>query len=563
MTLLLDSPPQTRRPEAAGRILLHELLDSSREIDLHDLPLGSQDPTHLLVAPGEFTHGEDALELAKMAGYDLLPFQAQGIIDKLGFNVIERRDGRLVERWAATETCDVVSRRNGKSVEIEVLILVGLFLLGETQIMYTAHRDDTAKAVFERVVAAIKRTPELWNELVDSGPRYGNGQREIRLKTGAVCYFRTRTFDTARGEGFNRLILDEAQNLTLAHMAAIMPVISGEPNSQLNYAGSAGGLHSEVLAKVWRSYERHERSLTYRGWHASEADNPEDVAVVARVNPRLGYGLEYERIAKEHGRMTALDFGRERLGRATYPREGGKAWVIPSEAWNTAEDKDSQPTGPLCIVPEADPELEAGSIGVAGRRDDGAMHVEVIDHEPGVIWMRDRLASLAAEHAAQIWVDPKGPVGFLIEQLRDDGVKVREFDAGDVTASFSWFHRAAHPRPAPGAAPTDPDPTPGVFHTGGRRLTQALATAQVRKVLDRLAWQRWGETNQGPLVAVTLAARAVVRGERRQAPAPPGRPVKASTSETTSASGRPRRYRTPPGGSRRATSASEVDDLQF
>lgn len=531
---------------------LSALLAADASYDERDLPVGEQEPTHRLVPMCEFTHGPDAIEFAEYCGYDLYPFQRQGLIDKLGENRVQRRDGVVVPRWAAQETADVISRRNGKSLEFEVLILFGLFVLGERKIMYTAHRDDTALEVFNNVVAAIQRTPRLWAELIDKGPRRANGQRSITLKNGAVCYFRTRTTDSARGQGYDRLILDESQALTEEELAALMPLVTGALNAQLNYAGSAGGLGATVQGKIWRSFEKGERGLCYRGWHADLDSDFDDLDLIARVNPRLGHGLSYEFVAKEFARMTRPDFGRERCGASTYPREEGGGWVIPEVAWHRGSDEESQIAADQrpAFVLEADAELEAGTISTAGRREDGFMHIENIQHDAGVGWMVARAKDLQDRHLGSVWVDPKGPLGFMLGDLREAGVEVRAFEPEDLKDAWTWLYTQANPQPDPG----DPDrvlPPPGVRHRGSL-MTLSLAAAELRKMLDRHTLRRTVSSgvNQGPIVGPMLAAWAVVKAERSKPAKYVGTPKKAKTPEQSQrpapARRAPRRRR-PPG----------------
>lgn len=533
-------PPSAPAPERIKR--LSDLLAEGAEYRERDLPLGSMEPTHLLVPEAEFTHGHDAIELAEICGYDLMDFQREGLIGKLGANMVELRDGSKVERWAAQETADVLSRRNGKSVEIEVLILTALFLLREDKIMYTAHRDDTAKLIFDNVVQAISRVPKLWAEIIDSGPRVANGQRAIQLKTGQVVYFRTRTNDAARGQGYNRLILDEAQDLDEEKMKALMPLVTGADNAQLNYAGSAGDLKATVMAKVWRSYEVKERGLYYRGWHAEPEDDFDDLELIARMNPRLGRGLSYEFVAKEFKRLTRQGFGHERCGVATYPREEGAGWVIPEKAWNKTFDKGSQigdGNKPRFVL-EADPDLEYGTIGMAGRRQDGAMHIEALMHDPGVEWMVAEAKELQAKSGGEIWIDPKGPLEFTLGDLREAGVQVKLFTAGDLLDAWAWISTAANPKPDP-RDPGAPTPNPRVLQRGGQRMTQALAAAELRKLRDRYTLRRYvsGAVNQGPIIGPMLAGWAVVKSEKHQPPPPP--PVsRMARSNTTRSRPNPR-----------------------
>lgn len=510
---------------------LSALLAPDANFSEKDLPLGVQEPTHRLPAPCAFTHGQDAVEFADYCGYSLFDFQKQGLIDKLGVKYVELRDGRTVERWAARETVDIISRRNGKSVEIEVLILVGLFLLGEKKIMYTAHRDDTADEVFNNVVAAIQRTPKLWAELVDKGPRRANGQRSITLRSGAICKFRTRTKQSARGTGYDRLIIDEVQELDDQEYEALSPLVTGSPNAQLNYAGSAGGLRSVIAAKLWRQYLAKESGLCYRGWHADPDADFDDLDLVARTNPRLGHGLSYEFIASEFRKMTRAGFGRERVGVPTYPREEGEAWVIPEEAWERAKDLQSQVAdgNGVQIVLEADPDLDKGTISIAGRRADGAMHIEVVLHDDGVAWMLERTKTLQDSWGATAWVDPKGPLGFMLGDLDEDGIKYRTFEPEDLKNAWTWLYTSANPKPDP----RDPQrvlPDPTVRHRGGVLMTQALAAAELRKLLERHTLRRQVslEVNQGPIVGPMLAGYAVIKTERERPPAPAPMPRRVS-----------------------------------
>ena len=506
-----------------------ELLAPDADYEEKDLPVGNQEPTHRLVPECFDSHGHAAIEFGRYCGYELHPFQAQGLIDDLGYIMITGPDGREVERWAAAETEEILSRRNGKTIRFVVLILFALFILGEKKILYTAHRDDTAKDVFDEFVKALERTPALWAEVVDSGPRYTNGQRSVELKTGQIVYFRTRGTDAGRGQGYNRLIFDEDQNLSEDEMAAMMPLASGAENAQINFAGSAGGRAATVQAKIRRSYEKKERGLCYRGWHATVDDDFDDLDLVARLNPRLGHGLSYIFIAKELARMSRAQFGRERCGAPTYPRGEGEQWVIPREAWTTATDTTSTttPSSPLAFVLEAGPSLERGSICVAGFRADGAVHIEVTDNAPGVMWMVDRAKELQTKHGGLVGVDPKGPLGYLIERLTAAGVNVHPFEALDLRDAATWMYTELTPRPDP-KDPDAPTPAPGIRHRGPARLTQALAAAETRRFLDRWTFRREvaTEVDQGPLMGSMLAGWLLVK-KARQTPPPAPRKVSA------------------------------------
>lgn len=521
---------------------LTDLLDPAVEVDERDLPKGNQEPTHRLVPRCDGTHGHDAIEFAEYCGFQLLDFQEQGLIDDLGYVHVALDDGQVVERWAAQETEEICSRRNGKTVRIVALILFTFFILREEKILYTAHRDDTAKDVFDEFVKAIERTPRLWAEVIDKGPRLTNGQRSVELKSGQIIYFRTRGTDTGRGQGYNRLILDEDQNLSEDEVAALMPLVTGAKNAQLNYAGSAGGRAATVQAKLRRSYERKERGLCYRGWHAEPDDDFDNLDLVARVNPRLGRGLSYTFCAKERRRMSLPQFGRERCGAPTYARAEGEEWVIPQAAWDRAQDPASTIADGSKIVfaLEADPQLEHATIAAAGWRADQAVHLEVVRYEAGVLWLVDEAKRLASRYDAPVVIDPDGPLGYLVDDLRDADVPLVLLEATDRKDAATWVYTAACPVADPRSHER---PDPGIRHRGGQRMTSALAAAETRKLLDRWTWRRRValEVNQGPLIAATWAGYVLVR---KQPPKPPPAPQRHGTPDR----GKRRGYRAAPAG---------------
>ena len=99
--------------------------------------IGSQTPRLEHCPPFFTTAGDDAIDLAAVAGLVLDPWQQHVLRGALG----ERQDGR----WTAFRACLVVPRQNGKNALLEARELAGLFLFGERMIMHTAHEYKTAR----------------------------------------------------------------------------------------------------------------------------------------------------------------------------------------------------------------------------------------------------------------------------------------------------------------------------------------------------------------------------------------------------------------------------------
>lgn len=411
---------------------------------------------------------------------------------------------------------DLIPTHN--SVALEVVILYGLFVANHKTVLYTAHRAETAASIFERVQNAIKRTPSLQHELKadrSGGIRTGNGQWSIRLRNGARAHFRTRSPDTGRGiDAVPLLIVDEVQNYSEDELAALQPITSSARNRQIWYAGSAGGKHSTVMGGLVRDAHDGVPGLVAHLYEASEDDDPKAVSTWLRTNPSAGAVLELETIESEARRFPPSKFWRERLGRGDYPSAAGEEWVIPEPCWKARLDEDSEVDGPVAFVADSTVDLEWSTISVAGRRADGDIHIEVVAHERGTTWLGPRLAELARKHETSgIGVDLKSPsASTVLAGLRDAAVTVpvHEFTAEEIKNAWAWFYTAAKRSPAEAPSVS----VPGVWHRGADVLTNALAGASVRRLLDQQTWSRKGESDSSPIISATQAGYLVQLLER-------------------------------------------------
>ena len=132
--------------------------------------------------------------------------------------------------WTHTKFGYAVPRRNGKNEVVAMRELWGM-RNGE-RILHTAHRTTTSRAAWERLCALLD----------DSGTEYRSsgalGQESVRVKGGGRCQFRTRTTKGGLGEGFDLLIIDEAQEYTTDQEAALKYVVSDAPNPQTIFCGT-------------------------------------------------------------------------------------------------------------------------------------------------------------------------------------------------------------------------------------------------------------------------------------------------------------------------------------
>jgi hypothetical protein len=469
-----------------------------------ELLRGVQEP-RLFTAPPTFlsSAGQEAVELAALAGLDLMPWQQHA----LDVGLREREDGQ----WAAFEVAVNVPRQNGKGGIIEARELAGLYLLGERLIIHSAHEFKTSRVAFERIRSLILGTPDLRKRV----KRMLNNTTEtsIELVTGQKLYFLARSGGSGRGFTGDCNLLDEAMFLGDDAMGALMPTMSAVENPQLWYLGSAGiGAPSVQLARLRRralaalEAGAPDPSLAYFEWSVdphldecppgcTEHDSADDPAAWAKANPSLGYLITPEFVRNEQASLGSSGiFERERLGVGVYPSDEADTWqVIGEDAWRALAAAESSPSDPVAFAIDMTPERSHAAIGVAGEWR-GGTHVEVVDHRPGTGWIIERAKELHAKWKPRCWVvDGAGPAGSLIADLEEAlGVEVVQPKAREVASACGQFFDAVTEQ--------------ALSHLDQAPLASALAGAQKRTLGDAWAWaRRIVSVDISPLVAVTLA----------------------------------------------------------
>ncbi|MBA3688484.1 MAG: terminase [Chloroflexi bacterium] len=440
--------------------------------------------------------GEEAVDLARMAGLDLDPWQEFVLANSLG----ERSDGR----WAAFEVGLVVSRQNGKGAILEARELAGLFLLGEKLIIHSAHEFTTSREHQIRLTELIQGTPEFHARVKPKGYKNSHGEEGIELKSGQRIRFKTRTKSGGRGFSSDCLILDEAMILPDSAHGALLPTLSARPNPQVWYTGSAVDQeiheHGLVLARLRkRGHEGGDPSLAYFEWTAdADTDSVEQVAddpdAWADANPGLGIRISSEYVANERRSMDARTFAVERLGVGDWPNlEGVDGDGISREMWDACKDQTSKVNHPAVFAFDVRPNRSASAVCVAGLRDDGLYHVEVVDHRPGTGWVPQRLAELVERHhPSAVICDQASPAAALLGKLAKLGVDVETVGPKEHAQGCGVLFDAVEQR--------------ALRHLGTAEIAAAVAGASRRPLGEAWAWSRKSSAvDISPLVAATLA----------------------------------------------------------
>src|SRR5262249_49790778 len=137
------------------------------------------------------------------------------------------------------------------------------------------------------------------------------------------------------------------------------------------------------------------------------------------ANPSLGYpqGISFEALEAACETDPEPVFRTECLCQQVPDLMPSK---IPLTAWVKCADPKSQVGDGLVLSWGVSWKRDMGAIAVAGYREDGLPHVEMIDYKPGTDWIPARMGQLAARHKVSAVVfDPAGPGASLLTDVTE------------------------------------------------------------------------------------------------------------------------------------------------
>ena len=382
--------------------------------------IGNQTPTQSVILPYKTSRGQQAVKLYEGSGRKAIKWQKDLIRDIMAIN-----EKGL---WIHQKFGYSVPRRNGKNEIITMREFWGL-VNGEN-ICHTAHRVPTAHQAWERLVRILTDAgyEELGRRVKDENPPEKSfhttkalGLETVELTNGGIAVFRTRTTSGGLGEGFDLLVIDEAQEYTLAHQSALTYTVSDSGNPQTILCGTPPTTESigTVFPEMRRSTLSGEGYDT--GWAEwSIPEEPKDLMntdLWLRTNPSMGFHLNERKIRAEYDPRNPLDFIIQRLG---FWYQYSLKSAISEKDWRRLEVqkrpalKESRFFG----VKFGRDGMNA-CLAVASRTDDGKIFVEAIDCRPirsGLEWM---LPYFRNPHCEGIVIDGDSGRQMLLDLIRE------------------------------------------------------------------------------------------------------------------------------------------------
>lgn len=369
---------------------------------------GSQKPTQSVVLAYEVSDGKEAIDLYNSTGRTAQEWQELLMYDILAIN----SEGL----WVHTKFGYSLPRRNGKNEILTMREMYGL-MHGE-RIMHTAHRTSTSHAAWERLCNMLDKAKIQYKSIKASG------REAVYIKgSDARVEFRTRSSKGGLGEGFDLLIIDEAQEYTDDQESALKYVVSDSRNPQIIMCGTPPTPVSS--GTVFTKY----REVTLQGamvnggwaeWSVSEQADVYDRELWYLTNPSLGTVLTERKIYDE---ITSdlVDFNIQRLG--LWMKYNLKSAISKAE-WESLK---------VNMLPELKGKLFVGikfgrdgknvAMSIAVKTVDNNIFVESIDCREiraGNVWI---IAFLQAADVKKIVIDGANGQSLLVNDLKEAGIK--------------------------------------------------------------------------------------------------------------------------------------------
>lgn len=368
-----------------------------------------------------------------------------------------------------------IPRQTGKTYTIGALIFALCIANPDTLVLWSAHRARTHNETFKTMGAmAVRQQIAPFVKRVLTGA----GTEAVEFANGSRILFGAR--EAGFGRGFAKvdvLVLDEAQILTEKAMEDMVPATNAAPNGLVLMMGTPprpSDPGEVFMNRRAAALSGDDEDILYVEMSADPKANPDDRKQWAIANP------SYPKRTTE----TAILRMRKLLGSVeSFLREGLGIWdeaaltkkAINAKAWDDRAIPSFEVPTDGRRVYAVRFSVDGSSVALAAgiRPESGPIHVEGIklaSMGDGTQWLVDWLID-RHENAAQIVVDGKAGVGYLVNALRDAKVPASVIIAAGtdtITSASSMLEAAIRSK--------------DVTHRGQAELDEQVKSAEKRKI---------------------------------------------------------------------------------
>ena len=432
--------------------------------------VGRQTPTRSVILPYESTKGIEATEIYSETGRTALEWQQLLTCDIMATD----KEGL----WIHQKFGYSVPRRNGKNEILVIREMWGL-LHGEI-ICHTAHRTTTSSSAWNRLRALLIKAGyvELGRQKKDEVPpdksfrtNKQHGLESITLTGGGKIDFRTRTPNGGLGEGFDLLVIDEAQEYTDDQESALIYTVSDSRNPQTIFCGTPPTTVSSGTVFLKMRSDCFAGSTYDTGWAEwsipKQTDDVYNTELWYETNPSMGAHLDERKIRAEI-RKDIIDFNIQRLG--VWLTYNQKSEVSEAE-WDALQVKKLPILkGRLFAGIKFGADGQNVAMSIAVKTEDGKIFVESIDCQSirkGDGWI---LRFLKEADLQMVVIDGRSGQELLLNECREMKVKPmpQTVNTAEVVTASTMFTQALEQQ--------------SIVHMGQPSLRQSVCNCERRAI---------------------------------------------------------------------------------
>ena len=422
--------------------------------------------------------GFEAIETAELIGRNLYPWQKYFLIASLELAPGSFASDEFPKLRYQTVLL-LVARQQGKSFIMSTRLLWRMLMWDGPEvepplILGAAHKLSAAEEILDLSVKAMRRS---------AGRKYiehqsnVNGNKYFELTNGSRYRCEAASDDGGRGLSVTDLAFDELrQQRDWESWSALTNTTNARYSSQTIAVSNAGegksvvlrSLRTQALKRIddWANNvstglmtpeefaESHNTSMGLFEWSAPENCDIWDREAWAQAAPSMGHPdengivLVTEEMYASKAALVGAG-GEEGIPEHVFRTENLCNWVsveidgpFPEEAIDACTDNESEidPSSPLVVSVDTSHDRSMSYVAVAGYREDGLPHIEVVAQRAGTEWVAKLVAQQLDFTPDAVVVQGRGaPASSLIEYIEQEGAEVTPCQGNDLTSSCSQF----------------------------------------------------------------------------------------------------------------------------
>ena len=252
---------------------------------------GVTEPRIWTKSPDLPSYGIQFIEFCESIGFKLLPWQ-----QFLAHEICKVNED---DKWYFKEVGVIISRQNGKSTFMQLMILWRMYALEQKLQVHTAHKLTTSSEIFWKIDNAIQENASLIERF---GKKYeSKGSQEIKLKTGERYLVRANNSASRGIAAPDTVYMDEVREFHDDEVwSSLRYTQMATPNPQTLIFSNAGDQHSIILNRLRErglaAASGADDKIGWFEWSAEPGCDIRDKNAWMQANPSAGYTISLDNL---------------------------------------------------------------------------------------------------------------------------------------------------------------------------------------------------------------------------------------------------------------------------